>query len=352
MGATVTTSRRVGAFVSPAGKNVYVLFEETYEANVYPHTPHWSCIGIGDINEVIRRIFAKGASCEGGSLQNRSGHLTPAVYIRSWLEELEAPIEMTRDFQIALKIGTGMYATVKSDEMDKASEVLTALGRIDILTPLLAGETFTLMFQKDSAVVLALYGLNGGKSQLPSPWRIVQSHHMPGPEMDRNARLGYFPKPAPRETPMSADPVVYRVGADDCFVLQQDGSLRPAGWAYNLVGGFIEDFWEVEIRVPGSFARRIKAFREAVKNAPRLSPATLTVTIDTTVTLEQPYEARLLAEFQRDFSESETGTVFVFQPNTENFYRIQQLPEACVQWEIKGGSPRLPVQPTMQVTLF
>lgn len=114
-------------------------------------------------------------------------------YIRSWFEELEAPREM-RDFQVALKVGAGFYATVTSEKMDKVAEVLTAIGRGDILASLIAGEAFTLSSQKDADVVLALYGLNGGEKPLLSPWLIVDSYHMPTKEMDRDARLGYLPR--------------------------------------------------------------------------------------------------------------------------------------------------------------
>ena len=333
MGATVTTGRRVGAFTAPAGNIIYVLFEKTYEKNCSPHTPHWCCIGLGGILDVIRRIFAYGSSCEGGMLQNRSGSITPEGYIRSWFKKLEAPFEM-RDFEVALKVGTGFYATVPNEKIDKVSEVLTAIGRVDILTSLLAGETFTVSFQKDAAVVLALYGLNGGEKSLLYPWLAVQSYHTPTLEMDRNARLGYFPKAAAADTAPSPDPVVYRVGGEDCFVLQPDGSLRPAGWAYNLVGQFIEGLWEEEIRSPRTFARRIKAFRDTVENARRLSPDALTVTVDTTVALEHAYQGRIIAEFQRDFLEGVTDAVFDFQPNTENFYRSQELPDVCVRWQV------------------
>lgn len=351
MGATVTTGRRVGAFVSPAGKTIYVLFEETYEKNCSPHTPHWCCIGIGGLNDVIRRFFAYGSSCEGGMLQNRSGHMTPEGYIRSWFKELEAPFEM-RDFEVALRVGKGLYATIGADKVDKVAEVLTAIGRVDILTALLAGETFKLRFQKDSDVVLALYGLNSNGKSMLSSWLAVSSCYVPTPCMDRNARLGYFPKAAPTGTVISPDPVVYRVGNEDCFVLQPDGSLRPAGWAYSLVGDFIENFWKDEMSAPNSFGRRIKAFRDAVSNAPRLAPEDLSVTVDTTVPLEHAYQVRTIAEFQRNFPEAGPGAVFDFQPTSENFYRVQQLPDVCVRWGIKGGVPIPAPQPATQVSLF
>ncbi len=223
--------------------------------------PYWSCAGIGEINDVICLIFAYGSSCESGMLQNRRGHMTPEGYIRSWFEELEAPREM-RDFEIALKIGTGFYATISSDKMDKISEVLTAIGRVDILTSLLAGETFTLSFQKDAAVILALYGFNREEKLLLCPWLIVKSYHLPSTEMDRDARLGYSRKTEAADMATSPDPVVYRVGNEDCFVLRPDGSLQPAGWAYSLVGEFVQNLWEEEMRVPRSFSRRIKVFRE------------------------------------------------------------------------------------------
>ncbi|MDT8068182.1 MAG: hypothetical protein ROO76_08445 [Terriglobia bacterium] len=320
MGSTVTTGRRVGAFTSSCGKTIYVLAECTYEKNCTPHTPSWSCIGIGEISDVIRRIFAYGSSCEGGMLQNRNGHISPEGYIRSWLEELKAPLEM-RDFQLDLKAGTGFYDTVQKEKIESVSEALIAIGRVDISTALLAGRTFTVSFQKDATVVLALYGLNGAGKSLLSPWLAVHSHHLPSLETDRNASLGYEPKPAASDTPSSPDPVVYRVGNEDCFVQHADGSLRAAGWAYSLVGHFIENLWKEEMLVPRSFARRIKTFRDTVTNAPRLSPDALTVTIDTTVAMEHAYEARVIAEFQRDFPESVTGKVFVFQPNAETFYR-------------------------------
>ncbi|HUZ94978.1 MAG TPA: hypothetical protein VMU57_08695, partial [Edaphobacter sp.] len=143
MGATVTTDRRVGAFISPCGKTIYVLAESSYEKNCTPHTPSWSCIGIGEISAVLRRIFACGSSCEGGMLQNRNGHISPEGYIRSWLEELKAPLEM-RDFQLDLKAGAGFYATVQNENMKSVSEALISIGRVDISTSLLAGETFTI----------------------------------------------------------------------------------------------------------------------------------------------------------------------------------------------------------------
>ena len=39
MGSTVSTGKLAAAFRATGGKIMYVLFEETYEANCYPRTP-------------------------------------------------------------------------------------------------------------------------------------------------------------------------------------------------------------------------------------------------------------------------------------------------------------------------
>ncbi len=96
MGATVTVGKKVAAFKANNGKVGYVLFEETYEKNCYPHTPHWSCVGLGYLDDVMTRIFARASSCEGGSLQGRGGYITPEGYISGWLNELAEPLMATQ----------------------------------------------------------------------------------------------------------------------------------------------------------------------------------------------------------------------------------------------------------------
>jgi hypothetical protein len=85
MGATVVTSKTVAAFRNPKnGDVIYVLFEQSYEKNCYPHTPSWDCRAIGTFEQVFRRVFMSGSSCEGGSLQVRGGNTKPETYIKGW----------------------------------------------------------------------------------------------------------------------------------------------------------------------------------------------------------------------------------------------------------------------------
>lgn len=92
MGATVCTNKRAAAFLSN-GKAIYILFEETYEKNCYPHTPVWGCICIGYLEDALKRIFSSAAACESGSLQSRRGYIVPENYISSWMKELKEPFQ-------------------------------------------------------------------------------------------------------------------------------------------------------------------------------------------------------------------------------------------------------------------
>lgn len=353
MGATVTTDRRVGAFSTHAGKTIYVMFEQLYEKNVHPHTPEWSCVGIGALNDVLRRIFAIASDCESGMLQNRSGGISPEGYIRSWLSELEAPREM-RDFEVKLKVGTGLYSTVKKDKLDEVSAALACINRTDILTRLLKDETVTLSFLKDSDVVLALYGLTDSGRALLSPWLIVASSRRPQIDDYRNASLGYQPKPHKAGNTSVTYPVVVRVnGWEECFIQQEDGSLRPASWPYSIVGEFIRNFWKEELEFPRTFGRRIKAFRENVENGRQIAPELMTVAVDTSVPAEDEWQARTMVEFRREFASDEAGTVFKFQPTSKNFYRPLQLPDAAVRWELKKDLlPAIPDPSAIQASFF
>ena len=111
MGATVTTGKLAAAFQAPSGQNIYILFEETYEKNCTPHTPHWSCILFGNLSAAVERIFGHASGCEGGMLQGRGGSITPEGYIRGWLKELASPVAFPKE-TVALKIGEKVCTTL------------------------------------------------------------------------------------------------------------------------------------------------------------------------------------------------------------------------------------------------
>lgn len=132
MGATVTTGKLASAFKMPSGQNIYVLFEETYEKNCTPHTPHWNCILFGDLSAAMEHIFRHASACEGGMLQRRGGNLTPEGYIRGWLKELASPLAFPEQ-TVALKISKdGLYDAISQSAWPEVYERLGTIGRTDI----------------------------------------------------------------------------------------------------------------------------------------------------------------------------------------------------------------------------
>ncbi|RZU28992.1 hypothetical protein [Edaphobacter modestus] len=253
MGATVITGKRAAAFKAPAGDIIYVLFEETYEKNCYPHTPHWSCGFIGRLDGVMQRIFRCASNCEGGSLQSRQGDIKPESMIAGWLKELEAPHEMP-DLNIVLKIGTdSMYDAIPKKASEAALQRLSDMGRSDVADRLAAGESVELSLHRDSDVIMAALGHQ-------MPWRIIRGEE--AAYHPRRPDLGYAPKPAKGFDVQV--PAVLKVEEYERLLQKPDGTWYCAGWDYSVVGDYVAGLGEAELREPGSFRKRIIAYRETV----------------------------------------------------------------------------------------
>jgi hypothetical protein len=339
MGATVTTGRRASAFRSPSGSIVYVLFEKTYEKNCFPHTPSWSCVGLGEIKDVMQRIFAYASGCEGGSLQNRGSHISPEGYLRSWMQSLAAPTEH-RDLTVSFRFEKGEYVTLSESQRDNVADALTAIDRLDVLATLFAGDQVTLSLHKDTDVILALY-----KGAHVSPWRIITWASPTNEEI--NADLGYSPKPA-KTFPIEI-PSALRVGEEDRLMQRPDGSWFCAGWAYSVVQDFIRNFWEVELATPKSFAKSIKAYRDAVESAPLVPLELLTVVVDTSIPVTEKYQQRSIDVVRSKYTTTSTGNGFELVPNLESLYFVAHLPLSNTSWvvspewtELSSASPSQP----------
>lgn len=329
MGATVTTGKRAAAFRTHFGNtSIYVLFEQTYEKNCHPHTPNWGCCAIGDIAAVMERIFAYASSCEGGMLQGRGGQIAPEGYIRGWLQELFAPIEF-EDRTIRIERGNGsLYDTIPPEVFATVEKSLREIARGDLLDRLSAGESVELELYRDIDVILALYGR--GKLQ---PWRIIR--HFSGRSEPRCPELGYSPKPVARCTPERPD--ILRVDEENRLLRRADGSWYCAGWAYSVIGDFVRDLWKVELNEPGTYAGRIRAYRDAVHNAPPLPLSGVTVKVDSTATTNS-YHRRSIDDFAREYPVTATATGFEVQPTTDNLYRLTILPDECTSWAIPAAA--------------
>lgn len=269
MGATVLVDLKTAALRRPDGSVVYFLFENTYEKNLYPHEPHWSCVAIGSYEQVLRRIFQGAAACEGGSLQGRGRGLLPETFIPRWQRALRAPLTMP---DVTVRVEPSLpfsHDDENAQYREKVAVVLDGQGRLDLAKTFRAGQACTLELYADLDLVLALHGANGPVS----PWRAVRVEQAQGPAV---------PDLAP---PSTREPVVAPVYA--VWALDQnlrigkfdDAPLAVLGWEYRAVGHFLSQYvYPLELRRTGIAAGLIRRFRDTCQSAPLL-PDTVRVTI-------------------------------------------------------------------------
>lgn len=264
MGNTISADKLVGAFKGTTGQPVYVLFEQTYESNVYPHQIRWNALMIGGIQAVMHRIFASASSCEGGSLLGAGGRsITPEGYVASWLKQLANPVAMD-DTVFELALGSSWTSPIPEGDFERIQTQLEALGAKRILDGLKSEtRSVTATLHADHAALAAIYdGANIGA------WRIIPEHSVPLHGI-RNPALGYNPVKAkafkvesPRFMQVSAETSKY-------LIQGKDGKWRcvDGGYGYCYVSSFICQLSDAELREPGSYRTRIKAYRDAVTSA-------------------------------------------------------------------------------------
>lgn len=334
MSSTVTTGRCAGAFRAPSGEIVYVLFEQTYETNCSPHTPHWCCVGIGEIRDVMQRIFLFASDCEGGMLRNRSGRLAPENYLRSWMRELVHPYLMP-DFGRDLVLGTGFYNTVQQEEMAKARSALERIRRGDIADRLEKGEEIPVQLHQDAEIVIALYGPN---AELLPPWLFIRNRPI-WAEADRRPGLGFKPSPGAAPASRFTLPVVRAVGEEKRLIEQPDGSFQYAGCAYSIVSDFVENLWEEGLRSPKTCYQRIGAYRDVVRQAPTVDLESIRVIVDTTRLLESKHGRSGVELFLERYPVTKMETGFEVTPTSENLYHLSHLSPSEVRWLIPTAQP-------------
>jgi hypothetical protein len=321
MSATVTCKKLAAAFKAASEEVFYTLFESTYETNVHPHTPDWSCIYFGDLKGAIRGIFFHASECEGGMLQNRSGRLTPEGYIAGWLKELNTPARMP-DYSIRLQVKTHdpSYRSIPKEHLDAVCEVLTKHGSVEDANNLCnSGET-TFSLHNDAAVLSKLV-------TTIAPWRIIESYRVPE-HHPRDPALGYSPRKA-----VVFDvtrPAAMKVDDDNRLIQSRDGSWYCAGWQYSIVGHYVRSLWEHELEEPGSFRKRIESFREALAHAPPIPPGTKVV-VDESVSLDK-YQRQLCARIAATYPTHKTPAGYEVVPTKDNLYDICHLDEKCATW--------------------
>lgn len=251
MGATVITNKAVGAFAAN-GKVHYVLFEESYEKNCYPHTPSWSVWQMGTSEQVMRRIFLSASDCEGGMLQSRSGHITSESWIRSWLKEMAAPREIPESTVLRFNsFGLG----------DTAIDACRKVGDLEAVEAMQKNLQVRRQLVSDTSLAMIEAGV--------PPWKLGLDVHMLG-EVAEHMR--YQPENN-GPSPIAIPELCLLVGTYSDLVLErsESGYWRSLGESYRAVGGFVRSLWQNELDHPGTSLGLIKAWRDAMKDASYLA---------------------------------------------------------------------------------
>lgn len=337
MGATVVTGRNAGAFRTPSGHILYVLFERTYEKNCTPHTPRWSAVGFGSIRDAMRRVFELSAACEGGMLQGREGRILPEDNLRAWLRELANPYLMP-DQGHELFLGKGFSDTVQQESFAETRAALERIGREDIAERLEAGEHIPAWLYKDAGLLRALYGSDGGA--MP-PWLFLSCWPAWGTK-DRDPKLGFKPSSGAAPPTEFRLPKVHAIGDDEeRFIEQPDGSFKSVGWAYSMVGAFIRSLWEEGLRDPEMCYERIESYRWTVEHAPSIPLEEVRAAVDFSAPMRQR-DRVLIDEFAKKFPVMGTKDGFEVTPTVESFHSLLRLPEKSIRWLIPTGTKTQP----------
>ena len=337
MSSTIVTNRLAAVFDSAhnRGDHIWVLFEETYESNVYPHTPRWCARSIGRIQETMQMIFRDAAHCEGGMLRDRRGSISPETYIRRWYTALRHPVEMPpRDIRIKREELRTRFRMPDEPTDDQRwtdfSERMRALGREDIPLALDGGTEVVLSLHEDIEIVIAIYGFSHERSALLSPWKAFGGEW--APEHSAKATIGYYPPGG--QIPSPVIPHAYRIN-DNALVMPEEGKWRAAGWAYSAVGDYVRSLWETELHAPGSFEVLIPPYREAIRAA-QLLPNGSEAVVDL-MNCRRPEEVReVVALFGgRIEQDPESGKERARLPwSIEASLKLAYLPHEATEWHV------------------
>lgn len=331
MASTITTGKTSAAFYRADGTVVYALFERTYESNVFPHTPRWSCIALGEYADVMRRIFDCAAACEGGVLQGSGRRqILPENYIASWRTELSNSVQMP-DINISLRVGTGYRATIGEEHIEDVKEILVNMGREKLFAEIMEGQA-TISLHQDVAVIIALYGVD----KIFPPWLILDHR-----ELRTVPNKDFAPQPVVNTIALP-DVELYRADSNSLVGRIGNEVLHSLGWDYAAVGRFVREVaYPLEMKKTGSAKQVISDFREACANAKPL-PATTKVKVTRNISgLDKWYSdyadqvARMLGIVgETDIAPSTFEFFFSEAISKDAVFRLLSLKQDQVEWNV------------------
>lgn len=272
MGATVTVGKKVAAYRDATGQPIYILFENTYEKNVYPHTPYWCAIGFGRLDAMLDRIFVYASYACGGLLQGRSGAIEPATYVAGWLREMAAPHAFEKpETHLTLKEDGIQQGVLPAEHAQETLAALRQAGYPAIAEDLESGRCVTFSFERDAGALAAI------ATTCPA-WRFVTVPQGDAPVV---ADLAYHPQKSVSPPPETPFPYVYQLGGPgghpwlDHVVSQTSQGLRIEEGGYNLLQRFVASYGPTERAYPGHFREAYKDFEARLEALPPLPNETI-----------------------------------------------------------------------------
>lgn len=289
MSTTIITAIKAAAVIAPqtgqpvyigpaANQSVIALFEQAYESNVFPKTPHWCMRYVGDLRGAMEFILKAAGGCEGGGLRwQKERHTQPESCVRRWRRALAAPVRFA-PAGVQLRFG-GSYMGLPQAGAPIVRAILEKYPGIDV----------SRADDPDVSIDLARSGAWDAVCELVSrshetgalPWRLFTSGP---PACDPDAALGILKPAAPRgdvtkrgkRTAQVFDlcslegPSVVAPGAKshrDHLAVYPDGEVH-VGWPYSLVGHFAASrVLCPEMSEPGVAEPLIAAMRDLVERS-------------------------------------------------------------------------------------
>ena len=265
MGATVTTRCAVEVVETTTGPG-FLMYEETYEKNCYPHTPTWGCVGIGRREQVLYTIFRLANPCEGGMLQNRSGRITPEGYINRWKKAFQ---EAHLIAPYTVDLHHKMHPMLWNDETPPPplADIPDAPFDAARLAAWDAGEKVSLSLETDFDAIAWL--IRNGRL---SAWRTFGGRPRTDGIQQDVSSLIFHPRKSKTAAPQAIPSFIRFFDGDDNLFEVQGNLLIHHGWDYSVVGSYIAQYDKIEANDPGWYAQRIAAYRDHAKAAPICLP--------------------------------------------------------------------------------
>lgn len=320
MSSTILTNTRVGAFPGDNGKNYYVLFTETYESNIEPKTPRWSCSHIGELESTINAIFNIASNAEGGMIKRPRSYTTPESLIREFFVGLTSPMYMG-NYQIDVEVGGHYSCHVSGSNAAMFEEMLQRHGR-DIGIP----TKVSIFLWSDAELIINMI-----EQGISSSFRLIPGH-LAETGTEEATLLAY--KPTLSKVKEVVTPRFLRLNRDDYLAQRDDGTWRLGGSSSDIMGGYIRADWQHELINPGNYRQRIGAYRESIAAAP-FAPAGLKVLISCQPEGETDSICKMLKDVDYDGSyyETPTGVIIEYKShNTQLYWKLRFMQDEAATW--------------------